>query len=320
MRYWRYWTEGKLSILRRYLDAFTTTTKNRVTEIIYIDAFAGQPENRAHYTGELLESSPRIALTTTDPPFTKLLFFETDHVAPKLEASLRDDFPNRDFRVFGGDCNNLIPQELDRIQDLNWAPTFAFVDPNGPDAHWTTLQALAQFKAPQYTKVEMWLLFPTAMFTRLLPRTGDVSEQYSSKITQMYGTEQWRSIYEARVDENIEPSSAREEYVNLMRWRLERELGYKRTHPLEILNERGNPIYYMIFATDHEAGDRIMSDIYAQAAAEFPQKREEARRIRKQQEAKNRGQRSLFGEDDKRLWGPIQPGGRFYQYQPPTRP
>lgn len=41
-RTWGYWTRGKLDLLRRYLDAFTTTTKYKVDERIYIDAFAGQ--------------------------------------------------------------------------------------------------------------------------------------------------------------------------------------------------------------------------------------------------------------------------------------
>ena len=45
-RAWGYWTKGKLDILRRYLDAFTTATKLKASERIYIDAFAGIPGNR----------------------------------------------------------------------------------------------------------------------------------------------------------------------------------------------------------------------------------------------------------------------------------
>jgi len=70
----------------------------------------------------------------------------------------------------------------------------------------------------------------------------------------MYGTNQWREICQARVSGVLEPGVARGEYVNLMRWRLQHALGYKRTHPLEIFNQRGRSIYHMIFATDHDAG------------------------------------------------------------------
>lgn len=44
-RYWGFWTRGKLDLLRRYLDAFTTASKGQ-NEILYLDLFGGQPENR----------------------------------------------------------------------------------------------------------------------------------------------------------------------------------------------------------------------------------------------------------------------------------
>ncbi len=321
MRLWGYWTKGKLDILRRYLDSFTTTTKNKASERIYIDAFAGEPDNQDRLTAEPIEGSARIALTVTDPPFTRLRFFETVANAGRLEASLRKDYPDRDLKVVGGDCNQLIPQELHRLKRLRWAPTFAFVDPNGMEAEWRTLESLANFKRGQRWKAEIFLLFSPQMFMRVLPvESGEVSAANATKIDRMYGTEEWRQIYDARLQKTIEPSQARKEYLNLMRWRLERILRYEWTHPIEVRNERGDAIYYMIFATDNDAGDRIMRHIYGKAATEFPMMREQARRIRRQQEAREQGRQSLFGVDDDALWDPIQPGERFYEYESPTRP
>jgi hypothetical protein len=60
-----------------------------------------------------------------------------------------------------------------------------------------------------------------------------------------------------------------------MRWRLESVLGYRWTHTFEVRNERGGPIYHMIFATDNEAGHRIMAHLYNRAASEFPKMRSE---------------------------------------------
>ena len=37
-RYWGFWTRGKLDILRRYLDAFTTASSGQ-GERIYLDLF-----------------------------------------------------------------------------------------------------------------------------------------------------------------------------------------------------------------------------------------------------------------------------------------
>ena len=44
-RRWGFWTRGKLDILRDYLDAFTTATKNKASERLYLNLFAGDPEN-----------------------------------------------------------------------------------------------------------------------------------------------------------------------------------------------------------------------------------------------------------------------------------
>ncbi len=319
-RAWGYWTRGKLDVLRDYLDAFTTASGS-VSERIYLDAFAGEVENYDRLTDEKIDGSARIALSIDSPPFTRLRFFETEKNASKLDAALRSDFPDRDFKVLGGDCNVRIPEALARLEYLSWAPTFAFVDPNGMEAEWRTLEALATFKKGQKTKVELFLLFAAPMFVRVLRIDGAAVRPKDEKaINAMFGSEDWRHTYKARVDGEIEPSEARYEYVDLMRWRLEKVLCYKWTHPLEVRNERGIPIYYMIFATDHEVGTKIMSHLYANAAAEFPAMREETRRIRQEIAERDSGVTSLFGDDDALLQAPVKRGERFYEHSPPSTP
>lgn len=319
-RVWGYWTRGKLDILKRYLDAFTTTTKNRASERIYIDAFAGEPENRDRLTNEPIKGSATIALDIDNPPFTHLLFFENKSNALRLKKHLTNRYPRRDFEVIGGDCNKLIPLELEKIRRLNWAPTFAFVDPDGMEAEWRTLKALSEFKKDGLSKTELFVLFAAPMFVRLLPCDGsEVRESNIDKINRMYGTEDWRNIYEARLSADLTPAQARGEYLNLMRWRLERILGYKWTLPIAVKNEGGGTIYYMIFATDHEAGDRIMRNVYAHAAVEFPKMRAEARSLRNQLENEGRGQDALF-EWREELLAPVKEDERFYLHDPPSQP
>ncbi len=318
-RAWGIWTKGKLDVLRRYLDAFTTATKFKAKKTIYIDAFAGEAKNRDRLTGEALDGSARIALSVSDPPFSILRFFESERNAPMLESVLRHDFPDRDFKLRGGDSNELVPSELELLKQFSWAPTFAFIDPNGMEAKWKTLVALADFKKGQKWKAELFYLFSPSMFQRLLRVDGcDVHPEHRDAISAVFGTSDWDFIYSARLNDEIAPANAREDYVNLMRWRMESVLGYKWTHPLEVRNERGNVIYHMIFATDHEAGHRIMSDVYARAAAEFPAMREEARKYRR---ALKEEQTSLFDAQQLRaLDDPIKPGERFYEHEPPSRP
>lgn len=305
-RAWGFWTRGKLGILRNYLDAFTTASKS-AGERLYFDLFAGEPENVDRITGEPVQGSPWVALSIEDPPFTRLRFFELDH--PKeLEARLRADFPDRDFRVIEGDCNETIDGALAELRSVSWAPAFAFIDPNGPDLRWSTLEALAAFKANRRNKVELWMLFPEPMFVRFL-RTdgGQVEADHERRITDMYGTDEWVHIYRTRLDGKLSPSEARTEYVNLMRWRLQSVLGYTWTHTLEVHTERGRPIYHLIFATDHDAGDRIMRHLYGKALEEFPKMRQQAIDQRK-------GTMRLFDDFDLGA-EPVE-----YRYEPPWPP
>ena len=156
-RAWGIWTKGTLDVLRQYLDAFTTATKNKATETIYIDTFAGEAENRDRLTGEPLYGSARIALSVSNPPFTCLRFFETGRKAATLNRTLRRDFPDRNFEVLAGASNDQVPVELARLEHLNWAPTFAFVDPNAMEAKWPTLVALAEFKKAWRMETRSWV-------------------------------------------------------------------------------------------------------------------------------------------------------------------
>lgn len=318
-RTWGFWTRGKLDILRSYLDAFTTATKNRALPI-YIDLFAGGIENRDRQTDELIDGSAQIALSIEDPQFSVLRFFEVESKAQALESSLRTSHPGRDIKVYGGDCNELVPKALRELSGKAWAPTFAFVDPDGMEAEWRTLVALSEFRRQPRTKVELFILFAAPMFIRLLPVDGsEVRPADKAKINALFGCEDWRHIYEARLADEIKPGEAREQYLNLMRWRIENELGYKWTHPLAVHNVDGVPIYFMIFATDHEAGTRIMSGIYAKAAADFPAMREQARRMRNEARDEERGVMSLFPNDES-LQDPPKLHERFYEHEPPTQP
>jgi three-Cys-motif partner protein len=271
-RAWGIWTQHKLGLLEDDLDAFTTAGK-RAQALVYLDLFGGEPDNVARDTLEPIDGSARIALDTANPPFSHLRFFELGPNAAKLRATIAQEYPERDAIVYEGDCNETIHQALAdlRRQGLDWAPTFAFIDPNGPHYGWSTLEALARHKNPgAKTKVELWILFPAPLFQRLLPTTGKIRRQDNEMITRMFGTPRWHAIWLAKLNNEIEPSEARAEYVDLMRWRLEQDLHYRWSFQLEVQTLRKAPIYHMIFATDHTAGRDIMKHLYEKAARDYP--------------------------------------------------
>jgi three-Cys-motif partner protein len=303
-------------MLAAYLQRFTTASK-QAKGTLYLDLFAGEAKNQSRTTGEEISGSPRVALDTV-PPFTKLVFFELPDQAAQLEAELRAAYPTRDFEVVDGDCNDKLGPVLDRLscERWNWAPTFAMVDQQAAEIRWSTLEQLSKFKAPTKPKVELWLLFAPSMLPRGLRSVNpDAVDRFAERITAMYGTEDWRDGYVARSRGLLSGGELRDELLNLMRWRMAKPLGYRVTHPFEMKNTKGTPLYNMIFATDHDAGERIMNHIYGKAAEERPQMQAEA--AAKAQEAKEEklGTPGLFAPMPRT----IKPDD-LYVHQPPTPP
>ncbi len=214
-------------------------------------------------------------------------------------------------KSFQGTATGELAEILADLRPWSAEPTFAFIDPTGPDCEWSTLETLASFKTISPYKTELWLLFPAGMFIRMLRVDGGtVRQEDAARITAMFGTEQWQEIYNARLRNQLDGGQARDEYVNLMRWRLERVLGYRFSHAFDVHEERGHSIYHMIFVTDNDAGNRIMTHLYQNAAREFPKMRTEAVERR-------RGHLRLFDLEE---FTPQDEAESGYQYEAPAPP
>ena len=71
----------------------------------------------------------------------------------------------------------------------------------------------------------------------------------------------WRRIYQDRNCGSISPQEARRRFAYLY-WMGFKELGYEYVvRPRLLTSDRGNPLYFLFFASGHEAGDRIMSHV-----------------------------------------------------------
>jgi three-Cys-motif partner protein len=290
-RGWSYWSRNKLEILRDYLPAFNTAAKDRSLERVYIDLMAGQPENFDRDTGERFDGSARLALAA-QPGFTRFAFGEKDAAkAAALKADLAARHPGAPFTVYPGDCNVTITQILSDLNDVNWAPTFAFLDQQGAELHWETMARLAAFRRGK-TKAEQWILCSPAMIAKGARGTNRIV--FAGRVDRMYGSGTWRKILSARLDaESITAAEFRAEMVNLLRWQLETHLNYRHTVRIPMRMKNKTDLCDMVFATDHEAGLKIMSYLYKKAAEREPRMREEAIAA-----ASGSFQDSLFGDDD----------------------
>jgi three-Cys-motif partner protein len=272
MREWNYWTRNKLMILKAYLPVLVTASKKSRRPPVYLDLMAGEPDNLAKETREWFDGSARLAMGC-EPQFGQVILFEKSAAkAQALAADLESKFPEDErAHVVVGDCNVTIHRELARLrrEGWAWAPTFAFLDQQVAEIGWTTVEALAKFRQGRY-KVEMWMLVSPTMFNRSLGPRSQPRRERIAAVTRMYGTDGWERIYRAQEAQVITASEARQEWINLMRWRLQHTLGYRNTASLPMHMDSGLEIYEMVFATDHPAGEKVMRYLYKQAAEREP--------------------------------------------------
>lgn len=272
-RGWSYWTRNKLEILQGYLPAFNNAAKNKSSERIYIDLMAGEPENFDRDTGETFDGSARIALGA-QPTFTRFAFGETPPTSTRLKADLDKRYAGAPFRVYAGDCNVTVDQVLSDLSEVRWAPTFAFLDQQAAELKWDTLAKLAGFRSGKF-KAEQWILWSPAMIVKGV--TGTNGSTFASKVDDLYGSGAWRQILDARISEkSIQASDFRREMVNLLRWQFETQLGYAYTIRIPMTMKNNTDLYDMVFATDHDAGLKIMSHLYRKAAEREPKMKQEA--------------------------------------------
>ena len=314
-RAWGVWTKLKLEVLSEYLDKFVTAAQI-APNTVYLDLFAGQVENTLRDTQLPIDGSAARALQTK-LPFSRVILFERPARAAALEQGLKQRFPDRapSLRMWPGDCNNRIDDALaDLVADkMEWAATFAFLDQQGPDVHWATLEKLARHRAGRF-KTELWLFFGSSLLPRGLGVRAEPNEAFARRVDTMLGTTHWRTAYDARVTGKVSGQQFRAELDNWMRWRLERALGYTTTHTIPVHDESGREIYTMIFATDNDTGDKIMRHLYGLALREFPHMLREAQDLRAA--AAGSGVQGLLFPDDPALVKPEE----LYTHTPPWRP
>ena len=82
---------------------------------------------------------------------------------------------------------------------------------------------------------------------------------YPDYVTRVFGHERWKPISDRRERGEITADQARTEYVKLYAEGLE-GLGYQTVLDRQITKAGGQPMYFLLFASDHKAGKSIMDN------------------------------------------------------------
>lgn len=262
------WTERKLEILRRYLDAYTTALKKQPFQLMYVDAFAGTGKVKLRTADrggqKFIDGSARIAASISDKPFDKLIFLEKD---PKrcnaLKKRLNGKHKDRKIKVVNTDANIYLRKLCCKWKDAgaDWRGVL-FLDPFATQVEWKTVEAVASTQA-----LDTWIWFPVSAICRMLPRDKRPDPKLEGRLTKVFGDKSWKDLYHDDPQRNLfEEPSIRDPGVQLIRNAYEEKLrGAFGNRLLDcskpFANSKNSPFFDLIFCAGNERGIKVSHKI-----------------------------------------------------------
>ncbi len=240
------WTKDKLLILERYLPGYLQATSSALDRV-YIDAFAGPGTNRVDGTGDIIDGSPLLALkarAANGSRFTKLILIDNDRDnVEELRNHIQELGEQERAEVLLGDVNELLPVVVRRLHTR--APTFVFLDTEGIEPRWTTIQSIAPWR------VEFLINFPLGMS---INRNPD-----SQRTLEYFGTEECLPLLAGR------DTLRTRALLDLYKSRLA-ELGFVHTTEDDRLVKTldNHRLYYLVFVSKAKPAQSIMNWVFKQ--------------------------------------------------------
>ena len=244
----------KLNALDFFLRVTNTAMhdKNWV-ERYYIDLQSGPGKNRIGDT--VLLGSPLIGLTAAHPA-TQFRFNEYDLVYKSALEQRVSVSPLLDrVRIYQADVNEVVTEICEEIlardrgrKSEEWSTlNIAFLDPEGLELHWSTVEALASIR-----RMDLIINFSTGGIVRSIGRKN------LQAVDRFFGTTTWREV-----DVTRDPVKRRRALIDFYRQRLEK-FGYHIAidpnlggDDIAVNNLRNAQVYSLIFASKHELGDKF---------------------------------------------------------------
>ena len=264
------WTQQKLNILEKYLDAYTTALKKKPFKLMYIDAFAGtgkiapDQENEYGEFSEFMDGSTARAINITDKPFDKLIFIEQDSDRSAKLTTLRATHSDRNIIIETAEANEFLSIRL--CEDWRQWRGVLFLDPFGTQVKWQTIEIIASWQA-----LDTWILFPASAIARMMPTSrlpDDIMPAWASRLTDVYGDESWRQLYQDDPQRNLfnEPSQIRDKGVqglsNIYKNKLRDLFGNRFLEQSRTLkNSRNSTFFEFLFCVGNPKGIRPAKQI-----------------------------------------------------------
>jgi three-Cys-motif partner protein len=251
-------TAEKLDYLRRYLDIFTRSMHDSWPVMHYIDLFAGSGKCRISTAGTIVLGSPLLALTAAQP-FSGYFFVDLDrqNVAALEKRCKASDLRDR-VQCHVGDANRTVHKVVAEIAGKHRSSlNLAFLDPEGLELHWTTVEALAKVG-----RMDLIIHYSQMGLNREMPNA--LTRDEPTAVDRFFGDEEWRHIYV----QHRHKRSLQRELLDYYKGKLSKlgyvevkgqeELGYE---PLMRSAAKRAPLYRLLFASKHPLGAKFWGEV-----------------------------------------------------------
>lgn len=253
------WTTEKLDYVRRYIYMFETSMRGKPwRRRSYIDLYAGTGKYRTEENGEIHLGSTLLALTT-EYPFTHYYFAENDPDNLKALKQRCQSVTSR-IKFYEGDANqqvNEIVKEIlavdkQRIPDQWSSLNLAFLDPDGLELEWKTIETLAKVN-----KMDLIVYYSQWGLNLNLKKCYQAKGQ--TTIDKFFGDDEWRRIFEKwKLKDSI--AGIHRDLIDYYKSKLH-ALGYvdvvepeTGVEPLMRTSKTKSPLYRLLFASKNELG------------------------------------------------------------------
>jgi len=207
---------------------------------------------------------------STQYPFTDYYFgdLEEQNIDYLLERSKGSKVPQDHIHPLTGDANRKVKdvvkdiEQSDKpfIQGIGSCLNLAFLDPQGLELEWTTVEALGKMKT-----MDLIIHYSQSGLTRNLDRYCDNGED--TVIDRFFGDRNWRKVYKDALykRESIGVHRILIDYYKAKLGKLKYVVINDQQHtvsePLIRNTDTNAPLYRLIFASKHPLGNKIWNEV-----------------------------------------------------------
>jgi three-Cys-motif partner protein len=259
------WTTYKIDYLQRYIGVFETSMRNKPwCARCYLDLYAGTGKFKVDGQSGFHLGSPLVSITTKHP-FTNYFFVDKSCENIEVLARRCSATTNINKKFYVGDANTKVQEIVSEIKMLErnrrnkqWTSlNLAFLDPDGLELEWKTIEILAAL-----SKMDLIIYYSQSGLTRNFENCINLDTE--TDIDKFFGDREWRIIYKEHHSGRM-PGLHRK-LIDYYKHKLS-TLGYADIKDVEdgreplMKNSKEAPLYRLIFASKHLRGHEFWNEV-----------------------------------------------------------